>query len=137
LEGFETNLLWEGTSNTKSLKKILYLLLFFILYLSFFLLKDTQDLIDIFFEVPVILKSIKERSESNKRKRDEQGKFQKADSIKASEIVPLPKDLADALVGEMLGDGHLRYTHKDKEGNPTGNVHFAMTLKLYDYTMYL
>jgi hypothetical protein len=37
----------------------------------------------------------------------------------------------------MLGDGHLRYTHKNRDGKPSGNAHFAFTLKNYDYIAYL
>jgi hypothetical protein len=44
-----------------------------------------------------------------------------------------------AIVGEMLGDGHLRFTKKDisGKGKKNTNVHFAMTLKNYDYIYYL
>nr|YP_010977159.1 hypothetical protein UYH45_mgp06 [Daedalea dickinsii]WNZ34364.1 hypothetical protein [Daedalea dickinsii] len=41
------------------------------------------------------------------------------------------------MVGDLLGDGHLRFTHKDKNGTVKGNAHFAMTLKHYDYAFYL
>lgn len=52
-------------------------------------------------------------------------------------LVPLPYKLIEALVGDLLGDGHLRFTHKDKKGKGTGNAHYAMTLKHYNYTFYL
>jgi hypothetical protein len=42
-----------------------------------------------------------------------------------------------ALTGSLLGDGHLRFTHKNKEGQPSGNALFAMTLKSYEYIFYL
>ena len=41
------------------------------------------------------------------------------------------------MVGDLLGDGHLRFTHKDVNGKVRGNAHYAMTLKHYDYTYYL
>jgi hypothetical protein len=43
------------------------------------------------------------------------------------------------LTGTLLGDGHLRYTHKDKNDPsiPKGNAHFSMTLKNYEYIFYL
>lgn len=43
------------------------------------------------------------------------------------------------LTGTLLGDGHLRYTHKDKN-DPSitkGNAHFSMTLKNYEYICFL
>jgi LAGLIDADG DNA endonuclease family/Proton-conducting membrane transporter len=49
----------------------------------------------------------------------------------------IPPKVKDALTGDLLGDGHLRFTHKDKNGNFTGNSHYAMTLKNYDYAFYL
>lgn len=49
----------------------------------------------------------------------------------------IPPKVIDALTGDLLGDGHLRFTHKDKNGNFTGNSHYAMTLKHYDYAFYL
>jgi hypothetical protein len=42
-----------------------------------------------------------------------------------------------ALTGSLLGDGHLRYTHKNKNGEPSGNAHFSFTQKSYDYIFYL
>lgn len=55
-----------------------------------------------------------------------------------SMILPvIPPKVKDALTGDLLGDGHLRFTHKDKNGNFTGNSHYAMTLKNYDYAFYL
>ena len=51
-------------------------------------------------------------------------------------IIFLPK-LHEALIGDLLGDGHLRFTHKDKLGKYTGNAHYAMTLKNFDYAYFL
>ena len=52
-------------------------------------------------------------------------------------IIPLSSKVIDPLIGDLLGDGHLRFTHKDKNGNMKGNAHYAMTLKHYDYAFYL
>jgi hypothetical protein len=52
-------------------------------------------------------------------------------------FVPLPEITKEALIGELLGDGHLRGTHKDQKGNIKGNCHFGITLKSYDYAFYL
>ena len=65
--------------------------------------------------------------------RDKIGRF----ISKPLPLIPLPKTLQDALIGNMLGDGHLRFTHKDKEGNGSGNAQFSITLKNYDYAFYL
>lgn len=42
-----------------------------------------------------------------------------------------------AITGSLLGDGHLRFTHKDTNNKPTGNALLAFTFKSYDYTYYL
>ncbi len=42
-----------------------------------------------------------------------------------------------SLTGSLLGDGHLRYSHKDKNGKPSGNAQFCFTQKSYDYIFYL
>jgi len=52
-------------------------------------------------------------------------------------FVPLPEITKEALIGELLGDGHLRGTHKDEKGYIKGNCHFGITLKSYDYAFYL
>ena len=41
------------------------------------------------------------------------------------------------LIGDLLGDGHLRYGNKNKLGEYTGNCLFAMTLKSESYASYL
>ena len=41
------------------------------------------------------------------------------------------------MIGDLLGDGHLRFTHRDEKGQPKGNALYAMTLKEYDYIYYL
>ena len=52
---------------------------------------------------------------------------------------PLIKDVEEALIGELLGDGCLRYTGKIINGNPNPNknVIFAMTLKSHEHIIHL
>jgi len=45
------------------------------------------------------------------RTRDSSGKFISASLENKSIDDPLPSDLKDALIGDLLGDGHLRFTH--------------------------
>ena len=52
-------------------------------------------------------------------------------------ILPLTPNIIEPMVGDLLGDGHLRFTHKDVNGKVRGNAHYAMTLKHYDYAYYL
>jgi len=54
-------------------------------------------------------------------------------------LIALPSNLKEAIVGELLGDGHLRFTKKDKNGKPKLNCNalYAMTLKHYDHAFYL
>jgi NADH:ubiquinone oxidoreductase subunit 5 (chain L)/Multisubunit Na+/H+ antiporter, MnhA subunit len=52
-------------------------------------------------------------------------------------ILPLTQKLINPIVGDLLCDGHLRFTHKDTQGQVRGNAHYAMTLKHYDYAFYL
>jgi hypothetical protein len=67
--------------------------------------------------------------------RDKLGRFT---SLKDSKNVnPLPKDILNPLVGSMLGDGSIRFGHKDKMGKPSGNAKYAMTLKSHEYIMHL
>jgi hypothetical protein len=65
--------------------------------------------------------------------RDSRGRFKKI----INPFVPLPEITKEALIGELLGDGHLRGTHKDEKGYIKGNCHFGITLKSYDYAFYL
>ena len=70
-------------------------------------------------------------------KRGKDGKFKTSDTI----IKPKPLDdkLIEALVGELLGDGHLRFNKKGLDGKPKPNTNaqLAMTLKSKEYTYYL
>lgn len=51
----------------------------------------------------------------------------------------MPEILLAALAGNMLGDGYLGFTKKDASGKPkpNTNAHYSMTLKSYDYVMFL
>lgn len=53
-------------------------------------------------------------------------------------ILPLwTKKIHQCMIGDLLGDGHLRYGNKNKKGEVTGNCNFSMTLKSKEYTFYL
>jgi len=69
--------------------------------------------------------------------RDSKGRFVSASPDTQPVGEPLPTELKEALIGDLLGDGHLWFTHKDKTGNPKGNALYAMTLKDYNYIYYL
>jgi hypothetical protein len=64
---------------------------------------------------------------------DDKGRFIK----RKLTLIPLSDKLKDAIFGNLLGDGHLRFTKKDKNRNPTGNAHYVMTLKDLDYAKFL
>jgi LAGLIDADG DNA endonuclease family/Proton-conducting membrane transporter len=67
--------------------------------------------------------------------RDKKGRF----ISKQVPLVTLPDKLKKALIGEMLGDGCLRFTKKKSSGlpSPYANALFAMTLKELVYATYL
>ena len=75
----------------------------------------------------------------NKYFRDEKGRFTKNIILPTENGNPLPNNIKDPLLGNMLGDGHLRFTHKDKIGKPKlgTNALYTMTLKSQEYIMYL
>jgi proton-conducting membrane transporter len=52
---------------------------------------------------------------------------------------PLEKKVIEALTGELLGDGHLRFNKKGEDGfpKPNTNAQLAMTLKSEEYATYL
>jgi hypothetical protein len=60
-----------------------------------------------------------------------------------SELLILESSLAlspkvkNAMVGDLLGDGHLRYSNKNKYGHVTGNCLFSMTLRDKEYALFL
>lgn len=68
--------------------------------------------------------------------RDQNGCFV---SIPYSDNSPLPSNIYDCLIGNLLGDGSLRYTHKDKEGKAKQNTNalYVMTLKSFEYISHL
>ena len=70
------------------------------------------------------------------RIRDKRGRFI---SVPITTVEPLASTVRESLIGELLGDGCLRYTGKVNDGNPSPNknVIYAMTLKNYDHINYL
>ena len=67
--------------------------------------------------------------------RDEKGRFIR----KSLPLVPLPEKLIEAIIGELLGDGHLRFNKKGVDGKPKPhtNAQLAMTLKSKEHVEYL
>lgn len=67
--------------------------------------------------------------------RDEKGRF----IGKLLPLEPLPDKLKSAMVGELLGDGHLRFNKKGLDGlpKPNTNAQLAMTLKSKEHVTYL
>jgi hypothetical protein len=61
--------------------------------------------------------------------RDKNGRF--ISNPRVAPLEPLADKLKEAIVGEILGDGHLRFTKKGPDGLPKGNsnAHFAMTAR--------
>jgi hypothetical protein len=106
---------------------LLYFLFLYLFYYFYFYTKGLieENLIDPGYNLMMVLPV--------HLGRDEKGRFIK----KLVPLVQLPEQLKEALFGDLLGDGHLRCTHKDKDGNYTGNCHYAMTLKIYNYSFYL
>lgn len=132
----------EGTINP------LYSLLKLFLYTVFYFLITSYDwaILEInFIELSEMWYQINEFNFSNciiyissmkfstRIERDSKGRFIKI----INPFLPLPEITKDALIGELLGYGHLRGTRKDQKGNIKGNCHFAITLKSYDHVFYL
>jgi hypothetical protein len=67
--------------------------------------------------------------------RDKKGRFTGTRQTYVA-LSPLVKD---SLIGDLLGDGHLRFNKKGSDflPRPNSNAQFAMTLKSEDYVMYL
>lgn len=67
--------------------------------------------------------------------RDHKGRF----IGKNLPLVPLPDKLQKAMMGELLGDGHLRFNKKGINGlpKPNTNAQFAITLKSKEHVMFL
>ena len=106
---------------------LIYLFLFNLLtFLYFYFISiEFYSLLDSTLSLAVINKA-----------RGKDGKFI---SMPSNNLEPLSPILKEALIGELLGDGCLRYSKKIQDGNPkpNWNVHFAMTLKSYAHVFYL
>ena len=71
--------------------------------------------------------------------RDLKGRFRSPNQKERLPLIDLTKEVMDPLVGNLLGDGSLRFTHKGVDGKPKPgcNANYVMTLKQKDYTYYL
>ena len=100
-----------------------YIFDFFTLLFSSSLIKDNLDL-----SIAAIT--------AISRVRDSKGRF-KAGYTQIYE--PLPSELLEALYGELLGDGHLRFHTKgeDGKGKTNTNVQFEITLKSKEHITHL
>jgi len=76
---------------------------------------------------------------SNPKPRDSKGRFKSPNQEERQPLIALTKEVMDPLVGNLLGDGSLRFTHKGVDGKPKPNcnANFVMTLKRKDYTYHL
>jgi len=70
--------------------------------------------------------------------RDDKGRFT-GKTANTEIIIPIPSEVLNPLVGNMLGDGHLRFNKKDKNGKPKPNTNawYAIILKNQEYIMHL
>ena len=106
-------------------KLFLYLNLIFVYYNIIY----KPDILTIEAVAPFIL------PENLRRGKD--GRFKSSTKV----VIPMPLDrkLYEALTGELLGDGHLRFTKKNKDGKPRLNVNalFEITLKSKEHVFYL
>ena len=68
--------------------------------------------------------------------RDSKGRFLPGSTL---EIKPLSNNLLEALYGELLGDGLLRFNKKGADGlpNPNTNAQFSITLKSKEHIYHL
>lgn len=71
--------------------------------------------------------------------RDSQGRFRSPNLAEKLPLIELTPEVMNPLIGNLLGDGHLRFTHKDLNGKPKLNTNalYAMTLKNKDYIYHL
>lgn len=71
--------------------------------------------------------------------RDNKGRFRSPNQEELKPLIPLSKEVMDPLIGNLLGDGSLRFTHKGLDGKPKVNTNalYAMTLKNKDYIYHL
>jgi hypothetical protein len=72
-------------------------------------------------------------------RRDSKGRFRSLDIEEKLPLIELTKEVMNPLIGNLLGDGSLRFTHKDLNGKPklNSNAYYAMTLKDKDYIYHL
>ena len=83
---------------------MIYLFTYFYIY---FISIEFYSLLDLTFSLAVIIKA-----------RSKDGKFI---SVPSNNLEPLSPILKEALIGELLGDGCLRYSKKIQDGNPKPN----------------
>jgi len=78
-------------------------------------------------------------SSSNLVHRDKKGRFRAPNQEERLPLIALTKELMDPMVGNLLGDSSLRFTHKGIDGKPKPgcNANYVMTLKRKDYTYHL
>ena len=71
--------------------------------------------------------------------RDSKGRFRSPTKEEYPTLIEPSDNVKNALVGNMLGDGNIRYTHKDEQGKPkpSTNANFSMTLKNKEYIYHL
>ena len=71
--------------------------------------------------------------------RDSKGRFRSPNESEKLPLIHLPEEIMNPLIGNLLGDGSLRFTHKDKNGKPKPNCNasYAMTLKNKEYIFHL
>lgn len=71
--------------------------------------------------------------------RDSKGRFRSPNQEERLPLIALTQEIMDPLVGNLLGDGSLRFTHKGEDGKPKpgSNANYVITLKRKDYTNHL
>ena len=89
------------------IKMLIYLFLFYLLTYFYFFSIESYSLLDLTLSLAVINKA-----------RGKDGKFI---SVPSNNLEPLSTIVKEALIGELLGDGCLRYTKKVQDGNPNPN----------------
>jgi Proton-conducting membrane transporter len=117
----------------EALLTYLNLILFFLLQISIqkWLYLFYPDLSILYcFSIPIL---------PDYKLRDSKGRFRSPKQEELKAIIPLSKEIIDPLIGNLLGDGSLRFTHKDLNGKPKLNTNalYAMTLKNKDYIYHL
>jgi hypothetical protein len=87
------------------------------------------------FSVPILANA----TDYNLRDSFFKGRFRSPNQEELKPIIPLSKEVMDPLIGNLLGDGSLRFTPKDLNGKPKLNTNalYAMTLKNKDYIYHL